>query len=301
MVTFEKDFIVVGYLLDPETDGLLFHVAPNAEQNAQTIIKGKLTNYDPATKTLHKCDIRFFSANGGTATLQVLGTDLDIVTSEALLNVFGADSGFRDRDGNDALRNLSRSARFITGERDFTTAGSFTSTSRLSVFGDSRFTVQGDLKTRGGFFEISALTASGLLEQPYLSSEVTVNGDLRLPPRTQLLFDLHDMDTPLRVEVSGRAALNGRLAVVLDGMAQIHESDSFTVLTASEIKGRFSNVASGGRVNAFSDIDLLGHPLGGPVGSFLVTYDHTTLVSSDFQANAGATFQAPTKVFYGEE
>ncbi len=123
------------------------------------IINGALTNYDAGTQTLHKSTFAWVAAHGASATTLVLGggKPFDIVTSEASLALFGPKTGFRDRFGNNALRNLAVSARLLIGDRDFTTATSFTSTSRLSVFGDCRFTVSGHLTIRNGFFEVSPL------------------------------------------------------------------------------------------------------------------------------------------------
>lgn len=65
----------------------------------------------------------------------------------------------------------------------------------------------------------------------------------------------------------------------------IAAADSFTVLTSASIVGQFSNVASGGRVNAYAAFDPFGNPIGDPIGSFLVIYGGTSLVLSDFQPN----------------
>lgn len=50
-------------------------------------------------------------------------------------------------------------------------------------------------------------------------------------------------------------------------MSRISASDSFTVLY---------------------EFDFFGNPIGDPIGNFLVTYDATTLVFSDFQPVSGA-------------
>ena len=69
----------------------------------------------------------------------------------------------------------------------------------------------------------------------------------------------------------------------IDDVSQLSQSDSITVLTANLIVGQFSNVASGGRINSYSGFDIDNNPIGDPLGSFLVTYDDSTLVLSDFQ------------------
>ncbi len=62
---------------------------------------------------------------------------------------------------------------------------------------------------------------------------------------------------------------------VFDG-SPVTSSDTFTVLTASEIRRQFTNVVSGGRVTAIS-------PAGVPLGTFLVTISNTSVLVSDFQ------------------
>jgi hypothetical protein len=59
----------------------------------------------------------------------------------------------------------------------------------------------------------------------------------------------------------------------------VTSSDSFTLLTATKVVGKFSNVAKGGRVDvlSFSDASVLG--------TTLVTITETKLVLSDFQSN----------------
>ena len=52
---FAKDLTQIGDLRDPNDaqTGFLQFVAPSANLSAKVIIQGVLTNYDPATKTLH--------------------------------------------------------------------------------------------------------------------------------------------------------------------------------------------------------------------------------------------------------
>lgn len=128
--------------MDPDTLGLVSEIASGPLGDARFIIKRRLTNYEAASRTLHKTAYVWEASRGRSATTQVLGRGpFEIVTSEASLILFGPNTGFRDRFGDDALRNLSTSARMLIGNRDFTTAGSFTSTSRLSIFGDTQFIV----------------------------------------------------------------------------------------------------------------------------------------------------------------
>jgi hypothetical protein len=290
--TINGNYTGIGYPLDPGTDGLAFVLAPGAD--ARVIINGHLTNYDATTQTLQKSSYNWEAANGHSATTRVLGggRPLDIVTSRAALSLIGPNTGFRDKFGNDALRNLSVSARLSIGDRNFTTANSFISTSRLLILGDTRFTVQGHLTIRNGFLEVSPLTGyarfgddSFPIDPPYLSSRVIVRGNFNLPSQSSLLFHIVDTTKTATIKVEGAAIFAGLLQARVQDVSPINSTDSFTVLTAAKIVGQFSNVASGGRVDAYAGFDPLGNPIGDPIGSFHVVYSGTSLVLSDFQPN----------------
>ena len=203
------------------------------------IINGALTNYDAGTQTLHKSIFSWEAAHGASATTLVLGggKPFDIVTSEASLALFGPKTGFRDRCGNNALRNLALSARLLIGDRDFTTATSFTSTSRLSVFGDCRFTVSGHLTIRNGFFEVSPLErlagGLGFPTTPYKSSQVIVRGNFNLPSPAILRFHVLDHKKTATVNVKGAAVFAGSLQAGVERRRQkstlnrpLHRADS---------------------------------------------------------------------------
>jgi hypothetical protein len=199
------------------------------------------------------------------------------------------------------LRNLALSARLLIGDRDFTTATSFTSTSRLSVLGDCRFTVSGHLTIRNGFFEVSPLEllagGLGFPTAPYKSSQVIVRGNFNLPSPAILLFHVLDHKKTATVNVKGAAVFAGSLQVGVEKPGRISGTDRFTVLTAAQISGQFSNVANGGRVDVYDGVhgfDLTsGNPIGDPIGTFLVSYNATTLVLSDFQPAANAFNPGP--------
>ena len=267
-LTINGNFTDIGYPLDPNTDGLVELLAPGPQGDARMVINGALTNYEAGTQTLHKSYFGWVAANGASATTRVLGggKPFDIVTSEAALVLVGPNTGFRDKFGNDALRNLATSARLLIADRDFTTATSFTCTSRLSVFGDCRFTVSGHLTIRNGFFEVSPLTgyardpSPGFPTTPYKSSQVIVRGNFNLNTPGILRFHVLDHEKTATVNVKGTAVFAGTLEAALEKPRRISSCDSFTVLTADKIAGQFSNVASGGRVDVFSNYDDLGNP-----------------------------------------
>jgi len=299
-VTIDGDYTGIGYPLYVENQGVMDVEAPGPTADATVVIKGKLTNYDAASRTLHKTYYGWEAAGGRSATTQVIGSagPFDIQTSEAALVLTGPNTGFRDRNGQDALRNLSSSARMLIGDRDFTTVGSFTSTSRLSIFGDTQFTVNGDLTVAGGFLELWPLTgyayqgAYGFpLDPAYLPANLLVTGSFNLPGQSILLFHVYDANTLATMSVNGAVTLAGSLQSGVDDVSLLSQSDTITVMTANQIVGQFANVPSGGRVNSYALFDLLGNPTGDPNGSFLVTYDDTTLVLSDFQPAEGALNQ----------
>ncbi len=142
-MTINGDYTGIGDPLDPNTNGVATLLAAGPVGDARMVINGAVTNYDSATRTLHKSRFSWLAAHGASATTQVLGDNraLDIVTSEASLILFGPNTGFRDSGGQNALRNLTTSARLLLGNRDFTTNGDFASTSRLSIFGGTQMTV----------------------------------------------------------------------------------------------------------------------------------------------------------------
>ena len=298
LLTINGDYTTIGYPLDLGTEGFTGLLAAGPLYDAQMLINGRLTNYDARHRTLNKTYFKWVAANDRSATTQVLGESgsFEIVTSKGSLILCGPNTGFRDRFGADALRNLRTSARLQIANRMFNTAGSFTSTSRLSILGDTQFTVNGHLQIQGGFFEVRASNGYAVfgddtggfpIDPPYISSEITVRGNMNLMPGTEFLVDIFDNPTLPRITVHGTATLEGDLLpYLLD--ANPASSDSFTVLTAANIVGHFSNVVSGGRVTAFSFSD------GSELGTFLVTYgrqnhDHRhALVLSDFQPNPTA-------------
>jgi hypothetical protein len=291
-LTINGNFTDVGYPLDPNTDGLVDLIAPGPNGSARVVINGRLTNYDSDTQTLHKSYFAWNAANGASAVTRVLGgKPIDIVTSEAALILFGPKTGLRDKFGNDGLRNLAVSARLLIGDRNFTTASSFVSTSRLSVFGDCRFNVSGHLTIRNGFFEVSPLTGyerdardgiAGFPTTPYKSSVVTVRGNFNLNAPGVLRFHVFNKAITATIDVKGAAVLAGSLQAGVEDVSKVDSDDVFTVMTAGIIRGQFSNVASGERVNVYGAFDQFGTPSGDPVGSFRVTYDDTSLVLRDF-------------------
>ena len=233
----------------------------------------------------------------------------DLSTSSRVrssLVLFGPHTGFRDKYGNDALRNLAVNGRMLIGDRQFSTAGDFTSTSRLSIFGDTLFTINGNLTIQGGFMGLWAVTGYALAGNPdfpidpaYLPANLLVTGSFNLPAQSILRFHVFDPNTLATMSVNGTATLAGVLQSGVDDVSQLTPPDSITVMTANHIVGQFSNVASGGRINSYIGFDVDNNPIGDPLGSFLVTYDNTELVLSDFQPAENAVRQKRVRVKFG--
>jgi hypothetical protein len=294
-LTVNGDYTGIGFPLDPGTNGISVVLAAGPIGEARMVINGALTNYDARSKTLHKTYYFWGAANGRSATTQVFGGSkpLDIVTSEAALILSGPNTGFRDRNGNDALRNLATSARMLIGDRDFSTRGSFTTTSRLSVFGDAQFTVNGNLTVQSGFFEVSPLTSYARdgedgfpQDPPYVSTNATIRANFNELAGSILRFHIFNTATPATVTIGGNANFAGSLEASVEDPSQISSSDSFRVLTAKKITGQFSNVVNGGRVTVYSGATSTGQNVGDPVGTFLVTITKTSIFLSDFQPSA---------------
>ena len=299
-LTINGNYTGIGYPLDPNTNGTATLIAAGPAGDARMIINGALTNYDCATQTLDKSAFAWLAANGASATTRVLrgNMPLDIVTSNASLVLFGPNTGFRDSSGRNALRNLTTSARLLLGDRDFTTKGDFTSTSRLSIFGDTQMTVRGNLTIQSGFLALWPLTGYAFAGEPgfptnpaYLDANLLVSKNFTLPAQSFLRFHVYDAITLATMTVNGSVTLAGTLQIAVDDVTQLSPSDSISVMSANQIVGQFANVASGSRLDSYIGFDVDNNPIGDPLGSFLVTYDDTDLVFSDFQPAEGALHQ----------
>ena len=173
------------------------------------------------------------------------------------------------------------------GDRDFTTADSFTSTSRLSIYGNSHFNVNGPLSVSGEQFQVFALTGYALLgdpfpnDPPYKKSYITVRGSLDMRSLDRFRYGIFDNATLPSVTINGAAKLGGALVPYLLDGANVSPSDRFTLMTAANMVGHFSNVANGGRVSAISFSD------GSVLGTFLLTINRRSIVLSDFQPAQG--------------
>ncbi len=101
-------------------------------------------------------------------------------------------------------------------------------------------------------------------------------GNLNLSGAARFRYGIFDNATLPSIRIGGTAILGGELVLYVFDGSPVTSSDTFTVLTASEIRRQFTNVVSGGRVTAIS-------PAGVPLGTFLVTISNTSVLVSDFQ------------------
>jgi hypothetical protein len=296
-LTFAQDVTQVGDLRDPndQQGGFLEGHSASAALPSRFVINGALTNYDAATKTLHFGRYNLEGMEDGIVTLQVLGGALlDIVHNDGSIFLGGPGAGIFDANGANALRNLATNTRSLRLARhDFTTTGSFSSGSDadrsalLAVRGGSHMTVSGDLSVLGGNLELSPLVEYDPAGQPF-DSQLTVLGNLSLSPQAYTRFEVFGASGMANIYVNGSAAFAGELQIFLLPDAPIITSGSRTLLNADSITGQFLNVASGGRVTAYTPTELAfkGQFDGVISGTVKATYDNDSLVISDFQPHA---------------
>lgn len=282
-LTIYGDLSNIGDRRNPGTLGFVDGLGHAGKDTLYTV-KGTLTNYDSATHTLNGGRFLFNAASGNQHTLQVLGGALfDIVDDNGAIILYGPHTGFRDQNGNDALRNVAVVNRDLeVGNRSFTTAGNLLISDSLVVFGDSKFTVTGTLTCNGNilFSVFNAYTFFAGYEgvpsdEPVLSTELNVQGNLILTSANNLNLEVFGPSAQGVAHVSGSASLDGALSITLLDGSTVANGDQLTVLTAARITGEFSNVRSGERIEAqLSD--------GSPGGSFRVTYKKNKIVLSKY-------------------
>ena len=282
VLTVDGDYTVIGNpLVDLNAVGATILTASGTLGNAHILVNGTLGNYNACTRTLDGGDYYFFTGRGRRATIQTLGgAPLDIVTSTGLISLIGPDTGFRDSAGRDALRDLNRIGFMRIADRNFTTAGAFIVDNRLSIYGGAHFSVNGALSIRAGFFELTSRNAFLLFDftdafptdPPFMPLTATVKGHFDLQAGSALRVRFGDAATAPTLRVNASAKLSGDLQPDVLVPVTIDSSTRWTILTAKNIVGHFSNVASGQR------IDLINGQ-----GSMLVTITKTAVVLSDFQ------------------
>ena len=129
----------------------------------------------------------------------------------------------------------------------------------------------------------SAITNGANLQPALGGTGLAVTGAVSLLSTSKLTFQLGGLTQGNQygfLNVNGTVALNGNLVVSFVNSFQAGNKDNFTVLSSTALSGVFANVASGTRL-ATTDGS----------GTFLVTYNGTTVVLSDFQSG---TLAAPS-------
>ena len=296
-MTFAQDLTQIGDSRDPGvTGGYLEVFAGAGTLGAKAIINGVLTNYDAVTKSLHRGRYNIECLTTGVGSLQVVGGPLfDVVDNDASIFLTGPGSAILDRNGGDALRNLATSHRLRIARHDLTTIGPLRSgsagdtTALLTTRGDSHMTIAGDLTILSGTLEVSPLTDFSLTASK-VNSLLKVQGNLTLAPEGHTRFEVFGPAAVGKIEVTGNSTFAGDLQIFILPNAPLLTSGSVTTLTTNTLSGRFSNVASGGRVTAYKPVVLpttnSGQFDGVITGTVKVTYDAASLVISDFQPHA---------------
>jgi hypothetical protein len=291
-------FTVTGDLtmLGTDQEGYIDMISKGKGKDARVEVTGTITDYDPAKKTLKGGQYELTAGEGGACTVQVLGAPLAINEVDSFMSLIGPNTTFLDSTGADALRNLTTdNGYFRIGDRDFTTAGSFTSAGVLSIRGNSHFNVTGDLTISGGIFAASEQTGynfEGALNNfagstPYGDSVTNVTGKFVLGRDGAVRFDIAPTKNIAALHVTREASLAGTLLVFVVDEADAINGNGRTLLTAGDITGAFSNVKNGGRVLAYAEDGVtLGHFGGVIAGSYKASYAGTALSISDFQPHA---------------
>lgn len=289
--TFNGSFTSTIAAVDPgETTGLVEIIAtdsggPGNSGNALCTLNSSLANFSGGTLS----GGRFNILSNGTATSTLRFAGADIVDNGAFIELFGANSGIRDENGNDGLRNLAAvSGRLTLARHSMTTAGALHNTGELIALGGTTLNVGGVL-TNEAFMVVSlydifndvSAGLPGFDPDPagVLNSTVSIGGNLALGADSFLIFEVHSEAVPATVEVSGSATLNGDLFLgfALDDSA-ITSADTLTLIQASGgITGAFNNVANGERLDAFF------YDATEPAGSFVVNYSANSVTLSDYQ------------------
>ncbi|MFN2474844.1 MAG: hypothetical protein ABR526_00685 [Chthoniobacterales bacterium] len=268
-------------------------------------ITGTLTNLDAATRTLrggswtlNHSSVRFANAdivhNGGAISLANGSTILDGSGSDALRGftdnlaggtfIVGIGQSFNSAAGFTNAGRVETQPAPLFGIPESTPppAGQFTVASAAAYTQTSGATINDGVLTAGRV-EISggALSGSGTINGDVTVGAATVNpggdinGNLTLSPATRVhcFVDRFSTFSGWR-RIAKNVALAGALEVEIRYENYLGSTATFTLLSATQVSGAFSNAAEGARV-----------PTTDGSGSFVVHYEPTRVKLSDFQAN----------------
>ncbi|MGH7936947.1 MAG: beta strand repeat-containing protein, partial [Bryobacteraceae bacterium] len=171
--------------------------------------------------------------------------------------------------------------------------GNFTQTAGTFRLAGGTFTSSNGLSFNGGLIDArgtinSAITNSALLRPALGGSGLNVTGSVSLLSASQLSFQLGGLTQGSQygfLNVNGTVALGGQLVLSFANGFQnsVTGSDTFTLMTTNGLNGSFTNIASGDRLQTSDGF-----------GSFLVTYNGTTLSLSNFILGSGPTVVTAT-------
>ncbi len=168
------------------------------------------------------------------------------------------------------------------GSGTLTVTGNYTQTAGSFLVAGGTVQSSNDLNFQGGLVDahgtINAAIMNNAMLRPALGgSGLNVTGNVSLLAASNLVFQLGGLTQGNQygfLNVNGSVGLGGNLVVSFVNGFVAQNNDNFTVLSSTApLTGIFANVASGGRLTTTDNS-----------GSFLVIYNGSTVVLSDFVA-----------------
>ena len=242
-----------GGVISANVSGLILNVDPD--------VANGLVNQ--GTMQAVSGGILLLNGNGGgtftnSGTIKATGGTLQFtgaVTSSGTVDV-GADS-----------LSISGSGSYTQSAGTFRLAGGSVTSSSALIFNGGLIDARGTIN--------AAITNNANIQPALGGTGLTVTGAVTLLSASRLTFQLGGLAQGSQygfLNANGSVALNGNLVASFVNSFQAGNDDNFTVLNSTALSGAFTNVASGGRLTTTDSS-----------GSFLVTYDGSTVVLSDFQ------------------
>lgn len=243
-----------------QVDGIISANAPLLTLNVDPNSSSGLVNQGTMQATNN--GILLLNGNGGGA-----------FANSGVIKATGGTLQFTGTVNSSGTVDVGADTLSITGSGSYTqTAGTFRMTGGTVTSSTALNFTAGLIDARG---TINAAITNGANIQPALGGTgLSVNGNVSLLATSNLTFQLGGLTRGSEygsLNVNGSVGLNGTLVVSFVNAFQAGNSDNFTVLSSTSLSGAFTNVASGARLTTTDNS-----------GSFLVTYDGTEVVLSDF-------------------
>ena len=151
------------------TGGLTNNGTMQANAGSTLLVTQGFTNFSSGTLTGGTYDVYGTGSSAGAIQIDALGTTGgEIGTNNAIIMLNGANSGFLDGGGMDALSALALNGGTldILGGRNFSTLGAFDNTGTLEIGSTDTFTANGTFDPPSGdvVFDISGLGVNGFLD-----------------------------------------------------------------------------------------------------------------------------------------